>query len=127
VNETATVAGGDIRPSRFVKVGASDFRILQAGAGEACIGVTRKGTRNPPQDGLNDGFLAKVGENCPIHRVGEVAPLQLGDTVTRGGRLKSDSSGRGVPAANNENAYAIALESGAVDNVVLVTVIYDTV
>lgn len=125
--ETVTVAGGDVRPSRFVKAGATDFRVLQAGANERAIGISRKGTRNPPYEGLNDGLLAKVGENCPTHGLGDTAPLELGGSVTRGDRLRSDANGRGVTATAAESAYAVAKESGASGEIILVDIIFDTI
>lgn len=110
------VAGGNITPSRFVKLSTTaDNTVLQAGAGERCIGVSQQGTRNPPYGALDDGFCAIASEELRVFQDGEICPLTVGAAVTRGDRLKSDANGKGITAAANDPHYAIALQSGGGD------------
>lgn len=120
-------AGGNIAPARFVKIStAADHTILQAGAGDKAIGVTHKGVRNAPYSSLNDGYAAIAGESgFRVFFEGEVCHLELGTGgATAGDRLKSDTNGKGVAVASDEDWYgAEALETGSAGDVILVRVV----
>lgn len=119
------VAGGNISPSRFVKIDTgADNTVVMAEAGGAAIGISQAGERNVPYSTLDDGYCAIAGEPLRVFQLGEIAPLELGGSVTRGARLKSDSNSKGVTAAATDPAYAIALQSGADGAVIDVMVVY---
>jgi hypothetical protein len=107
-------AGGNISPCRFVKQSTTaDNTVLQAGAGETVYGISQAGVRRTPYSSLDDGYAAIAGEDLEVFGVGEVCNLELGGTVTRGDRVKSDANGKGVTSATNGDEYgAIALVSG---------------
>jgi hypothetical protein len=122
------VAGGNINPSRFVKVStAADNTVLEADANEGVAGISGVGTKEPPGIDTLSGLLAQAGDNVQVFGDGEVCMLKLGSGgVTRGGYLKSDADGKGVAIATTgttaQEIGAIALESGAADELVRVQV-----
>lgn len=124
----AYVADGNITPSRFVKNSSTQSRVVQAGAGNVCVGVSQPGKRRPPGTAADDGYAAVQDEMIQVYQFGETdVPLTAGDTIALGDRLKSDSSGRGVPAAAGDAAYAVALEATSVTGAIIkVLLIYDT-
>lgn len=115
------VAGGDIRPFRFIKIdstpGASHTG-LEADANDELIGVCGGETNYAPLSGIiTTNLHAKAGQPIKLHGDGEETLLELGDTVTQGQKLKSDNDGLGVPIASIGTTLqrygAIALENGA--------------
>lgn len=78
-------AGAAINPCRFVKMGSSDYNVIQATDGSAAI------------LGASEQIAAASGERVDVVRSG-LAYVELGDTVTRGQHLTSDSVGRAIPA-----------------------------
>lgn len=123
------VAGGNVAPSRFVKLDVSNKgKVLQAGAGEMVFGISQEGTRNIPYSTLDDGFAAIAGENLRIYGPGDNGMmLELGGTVAVGDRLKSDANGKGVATTTaNDEVGAIALAAGASGDLVPVNPVYPT-
>lgn len=125
------IAGGDIRPFRFVKIDTSqggDHTGLEADANDELIGVCGGDTNYAPLSGLiTTNYHAQEGQPIKLHGDGEETLLELGDTVTQGDKLKSDADGRGVPIATTgttlQHYGAIALESGAADQRIRVQVL----
>lgn len=113
------VAGGDIRPARFVKLSASaDHTGLEADANERSIGIAGRGTRQPPlSDYAVTALHAAAGDPITLAGDGEETLLEYGDTITAGALLKSDADGKGVPVASSgatqQFVGAVALEDGA--------------
>lgn len=109
------VAGGDIRPSRFVKLDdTADGVVLECNAGDQIYGISQPGTRNTPLDGLDDGNAAIAGENLNIYGPPEKeVMLEIGTGgCVPGDRLASDADGKGVVATTDEYG-AIASMAGA--------------
>lgn len=109
------IAGGNIAPSRFVKLSTTaEGQALQCGAGEAIFGISQASTRRAALTGWDDGFAAIAGENINIIGPGDdEGLLELGGTVTVGDYIKSDASGKGVNAGTDKDkAGAQALQSG---------------
>src|SRR5688572_18879068 len=94
------VAGGDIRPCRFVKVStAADNTVLEADANELPFGVSTNATQDAPIPNA-DGDAAEAGDQVHISPPGRVCDLEIGSGgVTRGAWIKSDADGKGVLAA----------------------------
>ena len=110
----ASVAGGNVRPKRFVKLTGVDNTFAECGAGDQVAGISGCGTRNPPYASLDDGFIAIAGETFPVFGPTEVVPLVAGAAINAGERLKSDSAGRGTPVtANNDQYGAVALQDAS--------------
>jgi hypothetical protein len=110
------IAGGQIRPSRFVKIStAADHTLLEADANEMAVGISAPGTRDAPLDGAS-GDIASTGDQFEYSPEGTVCLLEIGTGgVTRGAEIKSDADGKGVLAltsgTTNQWVGAIALES----------------
>lgn len=120
------VANGNIAPSRFVKIDTTaKDRVLQAGAGDKCYGVSQPGVRNAPWAPLDDGYAAIAGENLMIYgSPSKDIKLELGGTVTAGDSLKSDANGKGVTTTTTGDWIgAEAMESGVTGDVVRVRVV----
>ena len=104
------IAGGNIRPSRFVNMFRSSHCILQCGNNIPVVGVSHEKARRE--------FFATEGEELEVYDegAGDIL-LKLGGPVQPGNRLRSDAEGRGVaielpgfPVAQHYGA--IALENG---------------
>lgn len=121
-------AGGNIYPSRFVKLDASnDFTALQATANDELLGVSQEGTNYPPlSDQSVSSYAAEAGEPVQLFAEGDICLVEAGDTVVRGNLLKADANGKAVPIASTGTTVqrygAIALQSGASGNLILVQV-----
>ena len=92
------VAGGTIRPHRFVKLdGSNDFTGLEADANDIVIGISQVGGNRPPLDDLvSTNNAAIAGETFRLFGEGDICLIEAGDTFAHGARLKSDNDGRGV-------------------------------
>lgn len=112
------IAGGDIRPCRFVKVStAADFTLLECDANEEVFGISTNATQDAPIPNA-DGDAAEAGDQIHVHQPGTVCDLEIGSGgITRGAWLKSDADGKGVAAATTGATAqfygAKALESGS--------------
>jgi len=86
-------AGGAIAAFRIVKMGANDGEVVQAAAAADFL------------MGVNGELAPASGERVDIQKVG-VARIEFGGTVTRGGPVTSDASGKAVAAAPAAGANA---------------------
>ncbi len=119
------IAGGNIRPSRVVKIStAADDTVLEsAAATSANIGIAQKGTRRAPGTGDDDGFAAVAGENLQVYGPSCVAPGQLGGTVASGDKVTSDGSGLLITTTSaGDVALGWALEGGVTGDIVRILV-----
>ncbi len=118
-NSTNFVAGGTIRPSRFVKIDTSaDYRVKEADANEALIGISQVGTnRAPLSDVVTTNNAAVEGEQLKVFGFSDFALLEAGAAIANGEFLKSDADGKGVPALTtgtvSQNVGAIAMETAS--------------
>lgn len=118
-NTPQLVAGGDIRPCRFVKQStAADFAGLEADANEVTLGISGEGTELPPIPQQTTAYHASSGKPIDLLAEGDICFLEAGSGGwTRGGRLISDADGKGVACATTgttiQNIGAIALESAS--------------
>jgi hypothetical protein len=112
------VANGNINPSRFVKIDTTaDGKVLIcAAASDPIIGISQKGVHNTPLtiggQSLDDGYAATAGQNLVVYIPPDRTDIEVGAAVTRGDRLISDGSGRGITTTVDGDFYgAIALAS----------------
>lgn len=97
-----------ITVNTFVMVGTAANTSLIATTGAKVIGVSE----DP----------AAINTAIAISHQGQVK-LKLGDTVTIGQYLKSDSTGRGVAvSSNNDEHGAVSLEGGVVNDIISVLI-----
>lgn len=119
-------AGGNIRPSRVVKISTvADNQVLEsAGATTPNIGIAQMGTRRAPGTGDDDGYAAISGENVGVYGPGAGAsPGQLGGTVTRGDAVTSDSNGLLVTTTTEGDCIVgWALQSGVTADLISILV-----
>ncbi len=94
------VAGGDIRPARFVKQStAADYTVLEADANERVIGVATNATQDAPIPS-GDGDAAEAGDSVAVNPIGSYSLIEVGSGgITRGALVKSDTDGKAVLAA----------------------------
>ena len=117
------IAGGNISPSRFVKLDtANEGRVLQCVAGDQPWGISQPSTRRAALAGWDDGFAAVLGENVNvILPEDDVGLLEAGGTVAVGDRLEPDAIGRGTATnAVGDHIGAIALTAGVVGDLIRV-------
>ena len=112
------LAGGDIRPSRFVKQDTTaDNTVLECDANEAVVGISSEAGREPPLPSVSTIYAGQAGDNMLVYTEGDECLLELGGTVAAGDNLKSDADGKGVAIATTgttaQEIGAKALTSGA--------------
>lgn len=114
------MAGGIIRPCRFVKIQTDGVReVLEADANERVIGISQEGSRKAPGTAADDGYAAIDGDQVTVYsHDGQECNLMIGSGgITAGALIKSDADGQGVAAATTgttaQNVGAIALESAS--------------
>jgi hypothetical protein len=122
-------AGGTIAPSTAVKIDVTaDNQVVQAGAGDKCIGISQEGQKGAPGlIGSDTTIAAQAGDSIQVIGPCRVALAQLSGTVTRGDRLASDGSGNLVtfdPATATSPEYVgYALQSGVSGNLIDILVL----
>lgn len=129
------VAGGNIAPSRFVKLSSAagtpssttEPVVLQStagsgNAGDPPWGISQPSTRRVPLAGWDDGYAAVSGEVFTVIGPGDdAALLEVAATVVPGSELKSDANGKGILyAASGDWIGAIALDAGVSGDLVRV-------
>lgn len=106
------VAGGNITPARFVRLtttsGSTGF-VVNSGAGEAIMGISQQGTRNPSYPGLQDGFAAITGENVRVYLETEETMIEVDASYNPGTLLKSGAIGIGTQVTANNDIYGAVL------------------
>lgn len=117
------IANGDIRRARFVKPTNVAYRVLEADAGEVCLGIGQEYAQDAPLPGASD-LAASADRPIQIFMDGEECYLTAGGSFSAGAELKSDADGRGVAASSTDSFYAIANQaSTGANQVVKVTVL----
>lgn len=120
------VAGGNIHPSRVVKLStAADNTVLESAAStSANIGIAQQGSRRAPGTGDDDGYCAIATENVGVYGPGSgQAPGQLGGTVTRADTVTSDGSGQIITTTSDADVIiGWAMESGVSGDIVTILV-----
>lgn len=98
-NTFSAIAGGTIRPSRFVKLStAADHAVLEADANEQISGVSSDATQDAPIPGAS-GNAAESGDTLLVNQIGTIALVEVGSGgVTRGANVKSDADGKAILA-----------------------------
>lgn len=109
------LAGGTIRPSRFVKHDPSnDDRVVECGMNQMSCGISQEGTENAPISGASAN-AATSGNPIKVYGPGDTRVLLLlGANVTRGQPIRSHVDATGIPLATSGEAQKIgawALES----------------
>lgn len=112
------VSVGSILPSRFVKLASGlTGGVAQAGAGDAPIGVSQQGTRNPSYPGLQDGYAATSGENIRVYMAQEECMIEVDAAYNPGVLLKPGTDGIATQASASGNIYgAILLDASTQAN-----------
>lgn len=122
--------GGNVRPSRFVKISA-DHTVIEADANEDAVGISHESGREPPLPSVSTIYAGQDGDFMPVYGDGDECLLTAGDTITAGLYLKSDADGQGVPVATtgttNQLARAQALEGGSSGELIRVRVVRQTI
>ena len=116
-NNLQFAAGGNIKPSRFLKMSA-DHTVVQAGAGEAhlVVAISEEGSYNAPTPGADTTYLAVAGAPVPHRAPGDEAMLICDAAVSAGDLLEPDADGRGTAAASTEDACARVVQGTAAAN-----------
>jgi hypothetical protein len=104
-NNPSFVAGGNIAPSRFVKISA-DYTVVQAGSGDKPVGVSHEASHYPPgylaTFGATDaGYQGIAGRTMDrVYGDGEQCLLEVGEALgcNADDWLIPDANGRGVTA-----------------------------
>jgi hypothetical protein len=109
------MANGNIGTCRFVKVDtAADWKALQAGAGDAVVGISQEGPADPPGLNGSTAYAAVAGKTFTTYGPGAIVLLEAGSGgFTRGTWVKPDADGKGVTASAGDVAGALVLESAA--------------
>jgi hypothetical protein len=109
-SNTSWVANGNISASVFVYAATSvsaatatnQFAVSVAtGTGTPIVGISQMGTRGPVGTPFDTGYAAADGDQIMVfdNTYEDECLLILGQPVTAGQLLTSDSSGRGIPTS----------------------------
>ncbi len=105
------VASGSLYPGTIVKLDTTSGntgKVLQAGAGDNCVGVTALGKRNAPLAGLDDGYAAIAGENVRVYTSSDpedMPVVQVDAAYAQGTKIKPGTNGIGTSAASDGDIY----------------------
>lgn len=99
-------ASGNIYPCRFVGgVNGTDYKVLQATATIAPIGVSQRGTQEAPGTAADSGYAATDGKQLRVFGAGEAALLEIGSGGCNAfDWLAPDANGKGVAASLNSSS-----------------------
>lgn len=108
-------AGGDIAPSRFVRLSA-EHQVVPSGDNAEIIGVAQEGSRQAPlADYVSTVLAAQAGDSLEVYSAGEVCLVEAGAAISAGNLLKSNANGQAVPIATSgttiQNYGAVALQA----------------
>lgn len=127
----AFIAGGDIKPARFVRI-TGEFTISQCSAStQSIIGVSQEGTFSPPNlatllGGTESGLAASEGQSLKVFGLGDVCMIFAGSGgVTAGTKVKSDADGKAINIGVSAGTYHVggtALNTVAAGEKVLIQV-----
>jgi hypothetical protein len=98
---------------------ATAFLIAKFGADDDTLSQAAAATDN--LCGIFQHITTAAGEAIRVMLDG-ISRIKLGDTVTRGGPVTSDSAGKGVPAVGGQNIIGFALASGVVGDIIPVLI-----
>lgn len=120
------VAGGDIRPCRFVTPSSTAYIVVESNADDHPCGISQEGFRGPNTPDITQTLAAVSGDQLEVHGEGDICLLELAETVTAGTILKPNADGEGVAAtANGDPMGARALEGGDDGDKIRVQVLTD--
>lgn len=110
----SAMANGNIRPFRAVMIDTTTHnRLIEATAAARAIGISQKGTRNPPLTGLDDTYCAIADEVFMYYANGEEnVPAELGGTVTAGDRLKVTTDGKLIAVTTDADFFVATARMG---------------
>jgi hypothetical protein len=103
-----STAEADIATYRFVKQGTADDSVVQATAGAKIQGISE--------------YIVKANKAVSVVMVGQFK-IECGGVITRGDKLKSDATGKGITASVNQDEYgAVAQRSGVLGDIIPVII-----
>jgi hypothetical protein len=119
------IAGGNILPSRFVKLEAGENNsVVQCVADDvANAGVSAEGTNTAPIPGAS-GNAAEAGQSCQVYGLGEPCEVVAGATVAAGDPLKPDADGKAIKAVAGDEYSAVARSAAAANEKIKCVVRY---
>jgi len=106
-------AGGNILPSRIIKL-SDAFEVQQAAAsGADLLGVTSEATKDAP--GLTGASTNHAEDGDPVQYFGpgEVCLVEAGEALTAPALCTADSVGRAVAASTGEYAVVRVIEDAS--------------
>ena len=117
-------AGGDILPSRFIKISADYTAVAATTGSDLCFGISHDSTKAAPADGLASDKHAEDGDHVSYYKLGDSCLLELGGTVAAGGLIEPSTAGVGVAATGaGDLAGAVALEGGVSGELIRVQIL----
>lgn len=116
--------GGNVEPSRFVKLGTDDTVTHATSATADLIwGISQPHTRRLALSGWDDGY-AGISGGPPINIFGpgdDACMLELVGTVTIGASLTCSTAGKGIATTTDKDHIgAIALQAGVSGDIIKV-------
>lgn len=116
------IAGGNVSPSRIVKLQTDDTVVHAAAASDALYGISQPSTRRMALSGWDDGYAAISGEPVNIFGPGDdECELELGGTVSIGSYITATTNGKGVAATSDKDkVIAQAMQAGVSGDIIKV-------
>ncbi len=112
------IATGDIHVCAFVKQGANEGEVLEAGAGDKIIGISfEDGRRSDYIDSASPVLHAKSGEPVKYYRIGARCKLAIGvGGCSPGDLLKPSTNGTGIVTTSNLDKVGAEAQQAASAN-----------
>lgn len=115
--------GGNVSPSRIVKLQADDTVVHASAASDLLYGISQPSTRRLALSGWDDGYAGVSGDGA-INIFGpgdDNCPLEIGGTVTIGAYITATTDGKGVASTTDkDHVIAQAMQAGVSGDIIKV-------
>lgn len=107
--------GGNVPPSRIVKLQTDDTVVIAETAASLLYGISQPSTRRLALSGWDDGYAGVSGDGA-INIFGpgdDACMLDIGGTVTIGAYLTATTGGKGIASTTDkDHVIAQAMQAG---------------
>lgn len=115
--------GGNVAPSRFVKLQSDDTVIEATASSDELWGISQPSVRRLALSGWDDGYAGISGDGA-INIFGpgdDACPLEIGGTVAIGDKLTATTGGKGITTTTDKHHVgAIAQQAGVSGDIIKV-------
>lgn len=113
----AWLAGGNIRPSRFLKCNGTELVAVEADGSNPIIGVSQEGVHGAPGTAFDDGYAATTTyKEFRVYGPTEQCLVVSGAAFASGLFLESDANGAAVQYSGSAYIGGYSIEAATASN-----------